>query len=185
MAHAHLDELDLALIGYLQQNGRMSLITLAEKLRVSNGTVRNRLDRLLANRIVSIVAIVDPTNVGYSANVHMGIRADLKRMAAIERELTQLEEVNSVAVTAGRYDFVIWANFTSDHHLRDFIINKFSKIKGIRFSETSHILSWGKRVWQWRIPVSRPSAVLGRNSNRRQSSRTTTARAFTPRSPRR
>ncbi len=167
MTLAHLDELDLALIGYLQRNGRMPLITLAEKLGVSNGTVRNRLDRLLANRIVSIVAIVDPTIVGYSSNVHMGIRADLKRMAAIERELTRLEEVNSVAVTAGRYDFVIWANFTSNHHLRNFLINKFSKIKGIRFSETSHILSWGKRVWQWTIPSPKAAADHERRSNRR------------------
>ncbi len=167
MTLAHLDELDLSLIGYLQQDGRMSLITLAGKLGVSHGTVRNRLDRLLANRTVSIVAIVDPTNVGYPANVHMGIRADLKRIAAIERDLTRLEEVNSVAVTAGRYDFVIWGNFTSDHHLRDFLINKLSKIKGLRFSESSHILSWGKRVWQWTIPSAKTSATSNRNSNRR------------------
>ena len=183
MTLVHLDKLDLSLIGYLQQNGRMSLITLAEKLGVSHGTVRNRLDRLLANRIVSIVAIVDPTRVGYSTNVHMGIRADLKRMAAIERELTQLEEVNSVAVTAGRYDLSFWGNFTSDHHLRDFLINKLSRIKGVRFAETSHILSWGKRVWQWTIPSSNTSTNRGRRANRRQSTRISNERSSTERLP--
>ncbi len=180
MTLAHLDELDLSLIGSLQQNGRVSLNTLAEKLGVSHGTIRNRLDKLLANKIVSIVAIVNPTNAGYSASVTMGIRADLGRMAAIERELTRLEEVNTVAVTAGRYDFIIWANFTSDHHLRDFLINKFSKIKGIRFAETSHILSWGKRVWQWTIPAPITSATQGRPSNRRQPPRTAQASTRRP-----
>src|SRR2546430_9672787 len=34
---AHVDELDRSLVGYLQENGRMSLITLAEKLGVSHG----------------------------------------------------------------------------------------------------------------------------------------------------
>ena len=177
MTRAHVDELDRSLVGYLQENGRMSLITLAEKLGVSHGTVRNRLDWLLTNGIVSIVAIVDPTSVGYPANVLMGIRADLKRMAAVEKELTKLEEVNSVAVTAGRYDFIMWATFTSDHHLQDFLINKFAKIKGIRYTESSHILSWGKRVWQWKIPIPRGSANGARGSNHRQSPRSNTGRA--------
>ena len=185
MTRAHVDELDRSLVGYLQENGRMSLITLAKKLGVSHGTVRNRLDWLLANGIVSIVAIVDPTSVGYPANVLMGIRADLQRLATVKRELTKLDEVNSVAVTAGRYDFIMWATFTSDHHLQDFLINKFAKIKGIRYTESSHILSWGKRVWQWKIPVPRVSANGAGSSNHRQSPRSNTAHRSTPRPSRR
>src|SRR2546430_13144415 len=69
MTRAHVDELDRSLVGYLQENGRMSLITLAEKLGESHGTVRNRLDWLLTNGIVSIVAIVDPRSEEHTSEL--------------------------------------------------------------------------------------------------------------------
>lgn len=60
-----LDQLDLALIGQLQRDGRKALTALAKDLGVSHGTVRNRLDRLRASGILRVSAVVDPAKIGY------------------------------------------------------------------------------------------------------------------------
>jgi Lrp/AsnC family transcriptional regulator for asnA, asnC and gidA len=174
MGHDELDELDLGLIGYLQRDGRSSLITLGQKLGVAHGTVRNRLDRLLARGFISVVGVVDPVKVGFQTSVLIGISVDLRHMEEIERQLIKLKEVTTVTATTGRYDFAIWANFRDDLHLMGFIRTKFSKIKGIRATETFHILSMSKRVWQWVVPVElrdgrRDKNSSGANRRRRKS----------------
>ena len=46
-APVELDELDLSLIRELQKDGRLALTKLGNRLSVSHGTIRNRLERLL------------------------------------------------------------------------------------------------------------------------------------------
>ncbi|MBI4278488.1 MAG: Lrp/AsnC family transcriptional regulator [Armatimonadetes bacterium] len=168
-----LDQLDLALVAQLQQAGRTPLTELAARLGVSHGTVRNRLERLLSARVLRVVATVDPAKVGFPAQVLIGIHGDLHRMAAIEKQLAEFEEVTFVSTLTGRLDFVIGAVFVSDAALRDFLVNKLSTVKGIRGTETFHVLNLGKRLWQWEIPVQshHPARELrrGRRSHRRRS----------------
>jgi len=149
-----LDALDLALIRQLQHDGRMSLTDLAEAHRVSHGTIRNRLDRLLRSGVIRISAVVDPSRVGFPTRVIMVLNAGLAEQEAIEQALAQLSEVTFVATVAGRFDFIIEAVFASDVHLRDFLVRKLSRIKGIQDTETLHVLNLGKRMWHWEIPRS-------------------------------
>jgi len=152
-----LDQLDLALIGQLQRDGRKGLTALAKDLGVSHGTVRNRLDRLRASGILRVSAVVDPAKIGYPIQVLIGASANLAQLEPAEKELSRLEEVTFVATLTGRFDFLIFAAFASDVHLREFLVHKLSKIKGIRSTETFHTLSLGKRVWQWEVPVRSPA----------------------------
>jgi Lrp/AsnC family transcriptional regulator, regulator for asnA, asnC and gidA len=158
----NLDNLDRALIGQLQRYGRASLLSLASKLGVSHGTIRSRLNRLLGTQTLSVVGIVDPWKVGFPTLALIGIRADLKRFAQIGEALVTLEELTTVAATTGRYDFVVWGNFRDDRHLLDFLSEKLSKVTGITSTETYHILSLQKRIWQWDIPVARNGFPLNR-----------------------
>ena len=154
-----LDQLDLALIGQLQRDGRKALTALAQELGISHGTVRNRLERLLASGVVKVSAVVDPAKIGYPLQVLIGVSANLTHLEPTEKELTRFEEVTFVATLTGRFDFLIFAAFASDVHLREFLMHKLSKIRGIRATETFHILNLGKRVWQWEVPVRKPSAA--------------------------
>lgn len=146
-----LDELDFALVGLLQKDGRMPLTELGERLGVSHGTIRNRLDRLVTNGVMKITAVVDPPKVGFPTQVLLGIVGTLAQMPEIEKQLSELEEVSYVATTTGRLDFIVAASFESDAALRDFLTRKLAKIQSIRATETFHILSLGKRVWQWQV----------------------------------
>ncbi len=144
---------DLALVGELQRDGRLPFTELGSKLGVSHGTVRNRLERLLARGVIRrVAAIVDPAKVGFPTQVIIGISADLKRMLTIEKELARFDEVYFVCTSTGRLDFFVLAAFASDSDLRDFLARRLSTVEGVRATETSHILSIGKLNYEWRIP---------------------------------
>ena len=49
-----LDKLDCRMIRLLQIDGRMSNIAIAQKLGISEYTVRNRMKRLLANKTIKL-----------------------------------------------------------------------------------------------------------------------------------
>ena len=48
--HTILDDLDVAILSCLQQDGRMSFTEIADQLKVSVGTARTRLNRLSRRR---------------------------------------------------------------------------------------------------------------------------------------
>jgi DNA-binding Lrp family transcriptional regulator len=47
-----MDHLDTRLIALLRENARLPVATLARQLKVSRGTVQNRIDRLLEDRVL-------------------------------------------------------------------------------------------------------------------------------------
>jgi len=146
-----LDAVDLALVAQLQHNGRASLTELGEKLGVSHGTIRNRLDKLLTEKVLKITAVVDPEMVGFPVQVLIGITADLVHMRGIEKWLAEFEEVSFVSTLTGRLDFAIVGSFASSSHLREFLTHKLSKVRGVRRTETFHIIRLVKRPWEWQV----------------------------------
>lgn len=158
-----LDKLDLSIIALLQEDGRRPLTDLGAELGVSHGTVRNRLHKLNSEQVIRMAAIVDPAKVGFLTQVFIGMGVELKQILEVERQCLELEEVFFVVTVTGRYDIIIGAAFASDASLRDFITQKLSKVKGIRLTETLHVLSTGRRLWQWRVP-STGTSRLHRNT---------------------
>jgi DNA-binding Lrp family transcriptional regulator len=118
--------------------------------------------------VLRIAATVDPLKVGSPVQVLIGINADLVRIEGIEKQLAEFEEVTFAATITGRLDFVVGAAFRSEIHLREFLAEKLSKIKGVRGIETLHVLNLGKRVWQWAVP---PPADRERLKTRRTAGR--------------
>jgi Lrp/AsnC family transcriptional regulator for asnA, asnC and gidA len=163
---APLDSLDVALIEEFQRNGRTSFTDLGTKFNVAHGTIRNRLDRLLANKIISVLGVVDPAKVGFPVQVYIGINADVKHLRSIEAKLVRFEEVNFVAMMTGRIDFLVGAALPSDAALRDFLVRKLARVKGVRSTETFHVLHLAKRPWQWRLPQKAALARAARRTER-------------------
>lgn len=152
MESLQIDSLDSAILVQLQKDGRAPLSELGVELGVSHGTIRNHLDKLLAKDVVKVVAVPDPAKVGFPTQVLIGIDAELKDLESVERQLQQFEEVTFVAALTGRLDFLIGAVLRSDRHLREFLVRRLSSVKGIRDTETFHVLNYSKRIWEWRIP---------------------------------
>ncbi|MEP7317785.1 MAG: AsnC family transcriptional regulator, partial [Panacibacter sp.] len=62
-----MDGLDYLILRELQKDGSMSLTVIAKKLKVSIGTIRNRMARLTGDKTVQIIGRIDPDKVGFHA----------------------------------------------------------------------------------------------------------------------
>ena len=68
-----LDEVDRAIVSYLQYDGRMPFTQIAEALGITEATVRRRVKNLSDNNKLQIVAIVPPREMGWSEAAMIGI----------------------------------------------------------------------------------------------------------------
>ena len=68
-----MDQIDLDIISFLQSDGRIPFTDIAKALKVSEGTVRNRVSRLIDDRTLQIVGMVDPNRLGFDAPAVIGV----------------------------------------------------------------------------------------------------------------
>ena len=153
MAHP-LDEFDRQIIALLQQDGRLSNVEIARTLGLAEGTVRKRLERLLSDGIIRIMAVAEPVSLGLGAAVVIGIQTDLGQMNEVAQRLAAIPEVHCVNIVTGTYDVMIEAVLPSGEHLLSFLIDKVSTISGVKRTETSHVLQVVKRACDWVVPVT-------------------------------
>jgi Lrp/AsnC family transcriptional regulator for asnA, asnC and gidA len=151
MAHP-LDEFDRKIVARLQQDGRLSNVELARSLGVAEGTVRKRLERLLSEGIIRVMAVAEPAALGLEASVVIGIQTDLGQMNEVAQRLAAIPEVHCVNIVTGTYDVMIEAVLPSGEHLLSFLIDKVSAIPGVKRTETSHVLQAVKRACDWIVP---------------------------------
>jgi Lrp/AsnC family transcriptional regulator for asnA, asnC and gidA len=99
-----LTAVDRALVEALQADGRRSFAQLARDVEISEKTARRRVTALLESGVIEITAVTDPALLGYGAAALLGV--DLVAGTAAEdvaHRLAELEEVDYVVVSAGRY----------------------------------------------------------------------------------
>jgi len=134
------DPLDWKIINILSQK-YMPNSTVAKKLGVTEGTIRQRLKRLQNGRVLKIRALRDPSIL---ENQQLAIVAatlmETKYLDKKAQEISELENVLSVSIVSGRYDFLIEVLVESNKGLVSFLTEKLSTIGGISKTETFVIL---------------------------------------------
>ncbi len=132
-----LDKLDFSILTCLQQDGRMSLTVMAEKLHVSVGTIRTRMNKLIEDGTINIIGRVDPDKVGFHAYAHIAVYvrpATLKESLA--KKIAKLSEVSFLAMTSGDYDLEVDVMCRDNDHLVNFI-NTISEWEGVHQTKTT------------------------------------------------
>jgi len=140
-----MDELDSKIIALLQDDGRASNAGIARKVGVSEGTVRRRLKRLIQEKFISVVALLDPGKMGYASEALIGVQVDPDKIDRVADDLAGLEEISWVAVTTGSFDIFCWATLHSSESLGIFLRTKVGTISGVRRTETFVNLAARKR----------------------------------------
>jgi Lrp/AsnC family transcriptional regulator, regulator for asnA, asnC and gidA len=116
------DELNRQIIKFLQDDGRASYATIASKLGVSEGTVRNRIIQLQNGGLLRVVAVADPITMGYEANAMLGITvaAGMTPQTVAER-LGRHREVVYVMWVSGPYDLLAEVIFDTKNDFLRFL----------------------------------------------------------------
>ncbi len=144
-----LDDLDKRLVGMLQESAQQTNVDLADKLGVSEATVRRRINALVADEFVKIVAVADPLKIGYPVVAIIALRCQPSQLDEVERSLNQLDEFRFIGMTLGTYDFVAEAWFESLADLTVFITQRLSSVPGIQRIETAHVMKMVRYQYDW------------------------------------
>lgn len=135
--HTGLDDLDFSILACLQQDGRMSFTVIADKLKVSIGTIRTRFNKLIEDGTINIIGRVDPEKVGFRSYAHIAVYvrpATLKEKVA--QKISKMSEVSFLAMTSGDYDLEVDVMCRDNDHLVEFV-NKISGIEGVHQTKTT------------------------------------------------
>ena len=143
-----LDSVDRSLVALLQRDGRTSFTTLAKSVGLSEGAVRQRVQRLLRDGTMQIVAVTDPLDVDLARQAMVGIRVngDLHRIADA---LSALADVHYVVLCAGSFDLLVEVICRDDEHLLEVINDHIRRIEGIASTETFVYLKLAKQTYAW------------------------------------
>ncbi|MEJ8812427.1 Lrp/AsnC family transcriptional regulator [Variovorax ureilyticus] len=136
-----MDDIDRQLIALLRDNARMSVVALAQKLRVARATVQNRIAKLEADgTIVGYTVRLRPDAEGYRIRAMMSIEVDGPNGDEVRRALRGHPNVIALHSTNGRWDLL--AELRADTlEAFDRVLTAIRSIPGISNSETSILLS--------------------------------------------
>jgi len=155
-----LDPIDRQIVRILQQDGRLPNVEIARRVAVSEATIRKRLDRLVAEGVIRIVAIPDAAAVGFSTVTFIALEVDLAQVKQIADQLARLPEVRAIHYTTGESDLILEAWFPTSNDLLRFLTQHVASIPGIQHTATSHVLRTLKDASTWLLPSPTPPRIL-------------------------
>ena len=144
-----IDTIDSGIISLLQKDGRISNIEIAKKLGLSEATVRTRIKRLIDEEYIQIVAVSNPLKLGFEVAGDLFINVEMKKINSVIKELKKIKELWYIVIATGETN--INAEFVAKtwEDLNDLIFNRISKIDGILKIESSVIMNYIKREYDF------------------------------------
>lgn len=138
------DDLDRRLIALLRADSRTPAAALAAQLKVSRGTVQNRIARLMAQGVIQGFTVrTRPELEASRVRAIMTIAIEGERSGAVVRALRGFPEVAAIHTTNGRWDLVAELDVET---LAEFsrTLDAIRQIEGIASTETSILLATQK-----------------------------------------
>jgi Lrp/AsnC family transcriptional regulator for asnA, asnC and gidA len=150
---AKIDQTDCKIIELLQKDGRMPNTMIAKKLGVSEATVRSRLNRLTKEEYIQIVAVSNPLKLGFEVVGMLKIDVDIKKIDAVSKELSKIDQIWYIVHATGSAYIYAEFNAKSIDDLNEVITNKINKIDGLLKTDTSLVLKFVKRRYDWKTAI--------------------------------
>jgi DNA-binding Lrp family transcriptional regulator len=107
--------LDSEIITRLQIDGREANTDIARALEVSEGTVRKRIERLIADKVIQIGAWADPLKVGYQTYAFIQIKVAPGSVDEAAEALARLPDAAQVVGFGPLWDIVFATHDIKDH----------------------------------------------------------------------
>ena len=131
-----MDDLDRNILGLLGADARMSVATLARRLKVARSTIQARLERLETTGIIAgyTLKLGEEARQGrLRASVLLNIEP--RAQAAILSRLKSIAEVERVFTTSGRFDLLMQIAAPNTQVL-DNVLDQIGALTGVKSSES-------------------------------------------------
>jgi Lrp/AsnC family transcriptional regulator, regulator for asnA, asnC and gidA len=143
-----IDEIDKAIIRELQLDGRMPYAKLGPAVGLSQAAVRQRVQRLIEAGVMQVVAVTDPLTLGFGLQAMVGVEVE-GDLRAVATKLAQVDEVDYVVVTSGRFDLLVEVVCRDNEQLLAVVNDVIRTLPGVRTTETFTYLHLEKQTYSW------------------------------------
>lgn len=153
-----LDQVDLRILRFLQQDGRMTNADLARRIGLSPPSVLQRVRKLEESGLITgYAATLNPEKLGFGLTVYTQISMALHQEQPIEtfrHEVLALEEVIECHHVSGDYDFLLKIVVPGIREYERLLRERLIKIPGIGRITSCFVLATTKQATGIPIPDS-------------------------------
>jgi len=143
-----LDELSKAIIEKLQEDGRRSYAGIGKAVGLSEAAVRQRVQRLIDAKVMQIVAVTDPMQLGFARQAMIGIRCTGDTIKLAEK-LAAVPSIDYVVLTAGSFDVIAEVVCEDDNDLLELLNTRIRALPGVTSTDTLVYLKLMKQQYNW------------------------------------
>ena len=131
-----LSETDRRIVQALSLDGRAPLQAIADRLGISETQVRNRVNEMVADGVMNVMAIVNPMSLAYGTVAWAALSiAGGHKVAEVAARLADMGRITYVAITAGRYDILAEVACTSEAELLAVMDDDVRQLPGVATAE--------------------------------------------------
>lgn len=152
--YEQLDDSDRRIVDFLREDGRMPYREIARRLGASESMVRKRVNRLLDEGWMRILAISDPLQLGVPILATTYLKVSPRFVDAVTESIARSESVRYVAIGIGASNVVVESLHADNTDLHRFIQRELG-LEGIVSCETIQVVEIKKSIWDWEIPKER------------------------------
>jgi Lrp/AsnC family leucine-responsive transcriptional regulator len=137
-----LDNVDRHILALLQENCKLSLTRIGDRVGLSAPSVAERIDKLEKGGVIlGYTAILDASKLGKGITAFIGVFIDHpKLIIKFEREIDRLEDVQECHHVTGQHTLLLKVKVNNTSALEE-LISKLRSIDGVSRTETSIVLS--------------------------------------------
>lgn len=130
------DGIDLKIIQALAKDGRASLVEIAKGTGLSPVGIKNRVERLIEDRVLKIQGLLNMEKV-YSVSAHIEIEADSQTTKRLIEKLEKSPLVYHLVKASGRYNLMVSIVAPNLESIESFIAKKLRTEPGIKHVEVN------------------------------------------------
>ena len=164
-----LDRRDTQILAALQQDGRRSVVELAELIGLSPTPCARRLRQLEESGVIQgYTAVVEPRALGLSVQAFVQVRLERhtdENVEQFKRALADLEEVIGCFAMTGAHDFMLHVVVPDLDSLQTVVLRKLLKIPSVRDVQSSIVLETVKH--SPRLPLAHLNAAARERTGKR------------------
>jgi DNA-binding Lrp family transcriptional regulator len=150
--HVSLDAKDIAILALLQQNARMTVKEIADKIHLSTTPVHERIKRLEASGVIKQYAtLVDHTKVkkGLIAICYVSLKEHNKTAGTkFIKAINAMREVIECYNISGEFDFMLKVVSEDMNAYHDFHVNKLSQVENMGHVQSVFVIGIIKQTHQ-------------------------------------
>ncbi|SFE23558.1 DNA-binding transcriptional regulator, Lrp family [Actinacidiphila alni] len=132
-----LDAIDRTILRLLQEDGRASIRSVAERVHVSRANAYSRINRLIEDGVIrGFTARVDHERAGQGASAYITLKIVQNSWRTVREQLITLPGVAHIALVSGDFDVLLLVHTADNRTLRELVLTRLQAIEDVLSSRT-------------------------------------------------